>query len=101
MNFSFDESGEMGSKTHSENFNLFYFLERCSNTIHCNILLEFSCSKTMFTVPLSAKLNFCVYAHPTLKFLNGYSFSWGFWWFFCFLFCCRFCCCCLFFKSAL
>lgn len=40
MNFSFDESGEMGSKTHSENFNLFYFLERCSNTIHCNILLR-------------------------------------------------------------
>lgn len=27
MNFSFDESGETGSKTHSEeNFNLFYFL---------------------------------------------------------------------------
>lgn len=59
MNFSFDESGEMGSKTHSEeNFNLFYFLQWCSNTTHCSILLEFSCSKTMFRAPLSAKLNF-------------------------------------------
>lgn len=34
MNFSFDESGETGSKTHSEeNLNLFYFLLRCSNTL--------------------------------------------------------------------
>lgn len=59
MNFSFDESGETGSKTHSEeNFNLFYFLVWCSNTIYCNILLDFSCSIPMFRVPLSAKVNF-------------------------------------------
>lgn len=59
MNFSFDESGEMGSKTHSEeNSNFFYFLLQCSNTIYSNILLDFSDSKKMFRVPLSAKLNF-------------------------------------------
>lgn len=76
MNFSFEESCEMGSKTQSEeNFNLFYFLLRCSNTSYCDILLDFFCSKPMFRVPLIARLNYWVYAHPTLKIVWARS-SW-------------------------
>lgn len=59
MNFSFDESGGMGSKAHSEeNFNLLCFLVLSSRITSCCTLLDFSCSKTMFGVCLSAKLNF-------------------------------------------
>lgn len=46
MNFSFDESGGMGSKAHSEeNFNLLCFLVLSSKIINCDTLFEFSSSK--------------------------------------------------------